>query len=120
MKNNDIRKTADAIISILDGKKAKDIEIIDIRERTVIADYFIICSGTSVPHIRTLCDEVEEKMDLQGIHCLHKEGYETARWILMDYGDIVVHVFHEEDRAFYNIERLWSDGVMKFREKQQE
>ena len=103
------------IVDILDNKKAKDIDTIGIRKLTIIADYFVICSGTSTTHIKALSDELEEKMLMEGIQCIHKEGYETARWILMDYGDVVVHIFHEEDRSFYNIERLWSDGTMKYR-----
>jgi len=104
------------IVSILEEKKAKDLNTIDIREISILADYFIICSGTSTTHIKTLADEVEEKMEQAGIELIHKEGYNSARWILLDYGDIVIHIFHEEDRGFYNLERLWSDGVMKHRQ----
>ncbi|MDD5603433.1 MAG: ribosome silencing factor [Eubacteriales bacterium] len=112
----DINKTAGKIAVILEDKKARDIEILDIKGKTVLADYFVICSGSSETHIRTLCDEVEEKLEEEGLACLHKEGYGTARWILMDYGDIVVHIFHKDEREFYNIERLWSDSVMKHRD----
>jgi len=81
-------------------EKAKDLNIIDIREISILADYFVICSGTSTTHIKTLADEVEEKMLEAGIELLHKEGYNSARWILLDYGEVVVHIFHEEDRQF--------------------
>ena len=97
-------------VGILEGKKARDINVIDITEVSILADFFIICSGTSSTHIRTLADEVEEEMGKAGIKCLHKEGYDSARWILLDFSDVVVHVFHEEDRNFYKLERLWSDG----------
>lgn len=110
------RELAEKIVSILEEKKAKDLNIIDIREISILADYFVICSGTSTTHIKTLADEVEEKMLEAGIELLHKEGYNSARWILLDYGEVVVHIFHEEDRQFYNLERLWADDVMKHRQ----
>lgn len=102
-------------VEILESKKAREIDVINISEVTILADYFVICSGTSNTHIRSLADELEFQMNEAGYECYHKEGYDSARWILMDYGDIVVHIFHEEDRSFYNLERLWSDG--KFRKK---
>jgi len=98
------------VIQALHEKKAQDVKAIDISELTTIAQYFVICSGTSVTHIKTLADFVEEKLMESGVHCLHREGYNSARWILLDYGDVVVHIFHEEDREFYGLERLWQDG----------
>lgn len=103
----------DKIVKVLDDKKARDISVINIEGITTIADYFVICSGTSTTHIKTLADEIEEKMKEEGIKPLNKEGYNSARWILVDYGDVVVHIFHEEDRSHYNLERLWSDGIIK-------
>lgn len=105
-----ISKIASLAYDILDDKKAKDIEIIDISDVSILADYFIICSGTSNTHIRALADELEFKMEEAGYNLLHKEGYDSARWILLDFGDVVVHIFHEEDRGFYSLERLWADG----------
>lgn len=105
----------DKIIGFLDEKKAKDINIINIEEISVLADYFVICSGTSTTHIRTLADELETKMEKSGYKCSHVEGYNSARWILLDYGEVVVHIFHEEDRKFYNLERLWSDGIVTYK-----
>lgn len=99
------------IVSILEGKKGKDIRAINIQKITTLADYFVICSGTSTTHIRSLADEVDTKMGEEGINFLNKEGYESARWVLLDYGDIVVHIFHEEERKHYNLERLWADGI---------
>lgn len=104
---------AQKISEVLTDKKAKDVKSIDIREVTIIADYFVICSGTSTTHIKALADEVEEKMKEMNVELLRKEGYNSARWILLDFNSVVVHVFHEEDREFYNLERLWSDGVMR-------
>ena len=106
---------AKKIEGILDEKKAKDISTISIKEISILADYFVICSGTSIPHIKSLADEVEDRMEKENIMLLHKEGYNSARWILMDYGSVVIHIFHEEDRDFYNLERLWADGIMKHR-----
>jgi ribosome-associated protein len=109
----DIDKIAKRAYEILEDKKAKNIEIIDISKISTLADYFIICSGTSTIHIRTIADELELKMGEAGYNLIHKEGYESARWILLDFGELVIHIFHEEDRSFYNLERLWADG--KFR-----
>lgn len=100
----------DKAVEILDGKKARELDVIDISGVSVLADYFIICSGTSTTHIRALADELDFKMAESGYNTLHKEGYDSARWILLDYGDVIVHIFHEEDRSFYKLERLWSDG----------
>lgn len=105
-------KKKEKIIEILDGKKARDLSVIDIERISSLADFFIICSGTSSTHIKALSDELELKMKEMGFEYFHREGYESARWILMDYGDIVVHIFHEEDRNFYKLERLWSDGMV--------
>ncbi|MCX7841897.1 MAG: ribosome silencing factor [Clostridia bacterium] len=109
------KKIAEKIVGTLQDKKAKDINVIDINKISILADYFIVCTGSSTTHIKALADEVEEKLIEAGVRYFHKEGYETARWILLDYGDVVLHIFHEEDRAFYNLERLWSDGVINYR-----
>ncbi len=104
----------DKAVEILEQKKARDINIVNVDKVSILADYFIICSGTSTTHIKTLADELEEKMRDLGYRLHHKEGYNSARWILLDYGEIVVHIFHEEDRSFYNLERLWSDGILTY------
>jgi len=106
----DSKKLVDKIIDAMQEKKAMDITKIDIHNITVIADYFVICSGTSTTHIKAIADEIDSKLSEIGIETYHKEGYNTARWILLDYADVVIHVFHQEDRSFYNLERLWSDG----------
>jgi ribosome-associated protein len=106
----EISKIAEKAYGILEDKKARDIEIIDISEISILADYFIICSGTSTTHIKTIADELEFEMGEAGYNMIHKEGYESARWILLDFGELVIHIFHEEDRSFYNLERLWADG----------
>jgi ribosome-associated protein len=111
----DSRTMVERITDFLEDKKAKDISVIDIQEISVISDYFIVCNGTSTTHIKAMADEVEFRMKELGYEYLHREGYNSARWILLDYGGVVVHVFHEEDRRFYNLERLWSDGVLTYR-----
>lgn len=98
------------IVRILDNKKAVDIKVLDIGGISIIADYFVICNGTSTTQVRALTDEVEEKMEELGETLLKKEGKQGYNWILMDYGDVVVHIFHEETRDFYSLEKLWSDA----------
>jgi ribosome-associated protein len=100
------------IVAFMEEKKARDISVIDIRNVTVMADYFVICSGTSTTHIKAIADEIDFKLGELGLTANHREGYDTARWILLDYDDVIIHLFHQEDRDFYNLERLWSDGVM--------
>lgn len=95
------------ICKVLYDKKAFDIEAIPVGEKTVIADWFVICSGTVVNQVRALCDEMEEKAKDIGLNLIRKEGYDAGRWIVLDFGDILVHIFHQEERQYYNIERLW-------------
>lgn len=98
------------IVKVLDDKKAKNIEVLKLTDVTSLSDYFIICTGTSSTHVKTLADEVDEKVDTAGELTYHKEGYQSASWVLLDYGDIVVHIFYGETRDFYNLEHLWSDS----------
>jgi len=99
------------IVSILDKKKALNIRVIKIRDLTVLSDYFIIASGTSTTHVRSLCDEVEFQMkNNDGVLPDHTEGRDSRQWILMDYESVVLHVFSGETREFYDLERLWKDG----------
>lgn len=98
------------IITALDSKKAEDIQLIGIGDLTIIADYFIIANGTSTTQTKALADEVEFKMGETGEKPIRVEGYQGANWIVLDYQDIVVHVFYKETRQFYSLERLWSDG----------
>ncbi len=107
MNSNEMAKIA---IAALDDKKAKDIKVIDISNVSVMADYFIIASGTNRNQVQAMAGSVEEKLHEQGIHPRQVEGYQAANWILMDFNDIIVHVFNEEDRLFYNLEKIWIDG----------
>lgn len=97
------------ICELLYDKKATDIVTIDIADRSIIADYFIICSGRSNTQVKALCDELEEKTVPGGLKLRRKEGYAEGRWIVMDYSDILVHIFHPDERKYYNMERLWKD-----------
>lgn len=107
-------KEIDNRISIIakacDDRKAFDLKILNIGELTSMADYFVIASGNSTGQVVGIIEEIEEKMKKAGYELYGKEGYKTARWILLDFGDIVVHVFHKEEREFYNLEKLWADG----------
>ena len=96
----------------LEAKKAQDIKVIDIREVTVIADYFLIADGSNLNQVQAMVDNVEEVLGKAGYECRQIEGYGTGGWILMDYGDIIIHAFCKEDRLFYDLERIWRDGKL--------
>ena len=98
------------IYKALDDKKAEDIQIIDIHEVSYMADYFIIANGTNVNQIHALCDNVSEELAKLSLHAKQTEGYATGKWILMDYGDIIIHIFDKESRSYYDLERIWKDG----------
>lgn len=104
------KQKAKIIYDTLDNKLAVDVSIIDISNISILADYFIIAGGKNKSHIQTLADSVNEDLAKEGILPKQIEGYNTASWILMDYGDVIVHVFSEEDRLFYDLEKIWSDG----------
>jgi ribosome-associated protein len=93
-------------------KKAHDIVILDVQGMSMITDHFLICSANSTTQVKAIADNIEKKLEEQGVKLLHKEGYREGRWILLDYGICVAHVFVEEDREFYNLERLWSDAPL--------
>ena len=113
MSQENPRALAEAVCAYLEDKKGEEISIIDTSNSSINTDFFVLCNGTSVTHIKSLADAVDEKMQEQhGMVPKHVEGYKTARWILMDYGDVVVHVFHKEDRAFYNLDKLWAEGLV--------
>lgn len=95
------------IVEILDTKKAINIKQIDIKDKTTIADYFVVASGTSNTHVKSLADNVEEELKKENIVPNKIEGYESATWILMDYGEVIIHLFTEKERENYSIEDLW-------------
>lgn len=96
---------------ILDDKKAQDIVAIKINNLSIVTDYFLIASGTSTTHVKALADELELKLKEKDIFPLRIEGYNSSAWVLLDYGDILVHLFLSEVRDFYGLERLWVDGT---------
>ncbi|HHY47011.1 MAG TPA: ribosome silencing factor [Firmicutes bacterium] len=91
-------------------KKARDIVVLDLRDISTITDFFVLATGTSRPHLKAIMDAIEERLEESGHRLLHKEGTETSGWILLDYGDVIVHIFGEQEREYYDIERLWRDG----------
>ena len=94
----------------LEDKKGEDIQVIEISEISVIADYFIIANGTNASQVDALVDSVTDQLGRNGFEPKRIEGIRSASWILMDYGDVVIHIFSKEDRLFYNLERIWRDG----------
>lgn len=104
-------------IEALEDKKAADIKIIDIEHISTLADYFIIASGTNRNQVQAMSDNVEEALSKAGYEPKQIEGYQNANWVLMDYGDIVLHIFDEENRLFYDLERIWRDGKVVEKEK---
>ena len=107
MNSNEMAKIA---IAALDDKKSKDIKVIDISNVSVMADYFVIASGTNSNQVQAIVDNVEEQRVRAGFEAKQIEGNRNSSWILMDYGDVIVHVFSKEDRLFYDLERIWRDG----------
>ena len=99
-----------AVYNALTEKQGRDITVIDIHEISTLADYFIITHGNNTPHVESLVDCVQETMDKAGAVCKSVEGLRGGRWVLLDYGDIVVHIFDRENRLFYDLERIWRDG----------
>ena len=104
------RKMARIAWNALNDKKGEDIKIIDITGISVLADYFIIANGTNESQVRALVDNVEETLGKAGYEVKQREGYGLGSWVLLDFGDIIVHVFDRENRVFYDLERIWRDG----------
>lgn len=99
-----------AAVEAIDDLKANHVVILDLRGLTDATDYFVIASGTSDAHVRGIADSVMEKMGRRGMRTHHVEGLNTGRWVLLDYVDFVIHLFHPETRSFYQLERLWGDA----------
>lgn len=105
------KELANEICKILSSKKAKDIVTIEVKDMTVVTDYFVIASGGSTTQVKALFDYVEEDMEKLGVNYKRADGINGAKWIAMDYGDVIVHIFLEETRQFYHLDRLWEkDG----------
>lgn len=106
----DGRNLALLAAAIISGKKGEDLIVLDLRRFSYVTDYFVICSGKSTTHVKSLADAVIEGLERVGIDAWHIEGYEHSLWVVLDYGDVVVHLFHEPLRGYYNLERLWGDA----------
>lgn len=99
------------IATVLDAKQANQTTVLEVTDLTILAEYFIIASANNSTHVKALCDEVEFCLKQEGIVPKSLQGYAHANWIILDYADVVVHIFHEETRHFYDLERLWADGT---------
>ena len=108
---NQAKELALKAARFLDQKGATEIEILEVTHLTSITDYFVICNGRNVQAVRTLADDLEDKLAEEGVTPRRKEGARESKWIVLDYAHVIVHIFHPEERKFYNIERLWQDGT---------
>lgn len=104
------RALAEAVVTILDRKKARDIKLLHVEKKTAIADYFVLANGTSRTQIRALADEVEYQLSLVGLNPSHKEGAESGVWVLLDYDSVIVHLFSREARDFYKLDKLYEEA----------
>ena len=104
------KEIALAAAKALEEKKGVGIKLLEVTEVTTLAEYFLICTGTSNTHVETLCDAVEEAVEAAGEPMLHREGHRGGTWVLLDFGSLVCHVLTEETRQFYDLERLWNDA----------
>ena len=108
--NLDAKTFAEQICAVLSKHKAEDIVMIDVSGKSDVADYFVVAGGRSMTHTRSLIERVEEEMEKGGVCAIRKEGVREGRWAVLDYGDVIVHIFNDESRLFYHLESLWDDG----------
>ncbi|WP_022774008.1 ribosome silencing factor [Butyrivibrio sp. AE2015] len=106
------KNMAKMAVEALEDRKGEDVHVIDISEISTLADYFVIASGTNINQVQALADNVQEVLGRAGFDTKNVEGYESGKWILLDFGDIIVHVFDSENRLFYDLERIWRDGKL--------
>ena len=106
LKSNEF---VEKICAVLSARKAQDIVSVDVREKSSVADYYVIASGRSMAQTRALIEHVEEEMDKIGVAPVRREGVREGRWAVLDYGDVIVHIFNDETRLFYHLEKLWGD-----------
>lgn len=111
-KNIDSKEIALLACKAIDAKKGKNILQLELAEISLIADYFVICNGTSRTQTQAIADHVEKELEKTGLFLARREGYAEGKWILQDYGTVIVHIFQEEERQFYNLERLWGDAAV--------
>lgn len=108
--SNKSKEMANKIVSWIEEKKGQDTRVLDISELTSLTDYFILTNGLSDIQVKSIADFIEGKSEEEGLPLLRKEGYQTGRWILLDYNEVIVHIFHQEEREFYKLEHLWEDA----------
>lgn len=108
--NNTPKLIVTEAVKALEDKKGLSIRVMEVGEISSLADYFVVCTGTSNTHVKTLCDAVDEAVGKLGEPMLHREGHRSGTWVLLDFGCVVVHVFTDETRKFYDLERLWGDS----------
>lgn len=106
----DPREIAENLVHILDMKKGRDIKLLYVADKTIIADYFVICGGTSNTNIKALAGEAEFKMGLCGVEVRHMDGYSEGEWIAVDFGSVIVHIMNRDSRDFYKLEKLWNEA----------
>ncbi|MEQ6375839.1 ribosome silencing factor [Bacillaceae bacterium S4-13-58] len=109
----DIKDLAHEVVKACDDKRAEDIVVMNMKEVSLIADYFVICHGSNERQVQSIAREIKERVEKQGIEVKRLEGFEQARWILVDLGDVVCHIFHKDERNYYNLERLWGDAPLE-------
>ena len=108
----EIKELVKTAVHVMEEKKGTEIHVIDISKISVIADYFILVSGANKRQTQAISDEIEAQLGKKGVELRQKEGYAEGAWILLDYRDVVIHIFDSEDRRFYNLERIWTDGTV--------
>ncbi len=104
------KKLAQTIAKIADDKKGQDIVVLDLKNLSAFTDYFVICSGTSDRQVKTIAGAIEGELKKKDVSALGVEGYQTGHWVLVDYGDVVAHVFYHDERHYYQLEKLWADA----------
>ena len=110
MSNTNSKEIVKIAVEAMKDKKASDVKILDISKISVIADYFIIADGNNGNQIQAIVDNIQEKLHEAGVKEPRAEGYNTATWVLLDYNDVIIHIFNKEDRLFYDLDRIWRDG----------
>lgn len=99
----------DLVVAVLEDKNAVDVTVIPVAEKTVVADYFVICTGRSRPQVRAIYEAVAERLKKENITNVHVDGEDSGKWIVLDVGDVIVHIFNDETRLFYSLEKLWTE-----------
>lgn len=108
---NKVEQKLDIVTKACENKQGLDMKVLNISQLSPIADYFVIVSGNSSSQVQAIVDEIQDKMFDAGFEKMNVEGYRSARWVLLDFGDIIAHIFHKEEREYYNLERLWAENI---------